>query len=302
MKLNYTSMFGQPFCDYLNVTLPTSSKDELLYHLNGLIDSSGISTFDSGLTYGIDGHPGTLKVKTNSRYITLSASGGMLQHFRNLRLFDSYLEIISKFEHKVTSMDATADFFVTYAPDVIQSVKRGAMASEIALTQKQLPSTNCKWLLSPNANGDETGTVYLGKRASHSVQAKVYDKGQERIDKGYAYSGQVVRIELSLKSDTGISLRDAHNPENVFYHYAHRSLVIPPPHFIGWNPLHSGFTIPAQVELFEPAGKILNIFKFSPDVGRAIKIALTAFPTETLDVLIAQFRLAFLSRQSSTTV
>lgn len=296
MKLSYTSIAGGVFCDYLNVTLPASVKSDLLFQLSAFIDTAGLSSYDDGETYQLQGSSGALKLKSNSRYLTLSASGAMLRHFRDLGIYDYYLQIISMYEHKVTLLDATADFYVTYAPSVVQDFKNAAIASEIVLTRKNLPSTACKWLFSPNEHGYETGTVYLGKRDTHSVQAKIYDKGHELRSKGVNELSQIVRVEISCKSDTGVSLRDAHNPENLFYNYTHRSIVTPPPHFVGWDPLHIAYALPVQKELFEPAGKILNIFKFSNDVARAFRLALEHFPNEALSVLQVQLRTAYLLR------
>ena len=294
MKLSYTSIAGVPFCDYLNLTLPAYTLEPITFQLAYLFEVAGMSSFDNGITYQLDSNSGAFKIKTNSRYITLSASGGILQHFRDLGLFNEFISILTEYPHKITRLDATADFYVPYAPDYIKTIKNAAMASKIDLTRKSLdPKKDVKVFMGLNEQGDETGTVYLGNRITHSVYAKVYDKGFERQSKGFISSGQLIRVEFTLKSDTGISLRDAHNPENVFYHYASRSLVTPPPHFTGWVSNQTGYVLPKQQDLFTPAGKVLNIFKHSVDVGRAIRIAVKAYGDEALTVLTSQLRIAF---------
>lgn len=294
MKLSYASIAGKPFCDYLTVTMPASVLQSVTSSLQELFETAGMSSFDDGLTYSLDGNSGAFKLKTNPRYITLSASGGILEHFRNLNLYDQYITILNEHPHKITLLDATADYYVTYAPDVIQEFKNACNASKIVLTRKVLSPSDIQYWFGLNENGHETGTIYLGKKGTHSVRGKIYDKSFERTSKGFPSPGQTVRVELSLKADTGISLRDAHNPENVFYHYASRSLVMPPPHFIGWQPNVTGFELPAQKDLFTPAGKILNIFKFSTELSRAFRIAVKAFGDEALQVLTSQLRIAFL--------
>ena len=299
MKLSYTSIDGYPFCDYLNVTMPSAELDTLKTSLEYILENAGLSSFDGGLTYQADENSGAFKIKISAAYFVLSASGSMLKHFRNLGLYDEYISVLSEHPHKITRLDATADFIVTYAPDVIKSVKSSAMASKIHLSRKALdPKKDVKTFMGMNENGHETGTVYLGER-TNSVSAKVYDKGHERKSRGYELTPQTVRVEFTLKADTGVSLRDAHNPENVFYHYAARSLVTPPPHFTGWTPNETGFEIPKQQELFTPAGKILNIFKHSIDVGRAIRIAVKAYGDEALDVLISQLKTSFRLKQTT---
>lgn len=300
MKLSYASIAGKPFCDYLTVTMPAYALQSVTPSLQELFETAGMTSFDDGSTYLIDGNTGAFKLKTNPRYITLSASGGILEHFRNLKLFDQYITILNEHPHKITRLDATADYFVTYAPDVIQQFKIASNASKIVLTRKELSPSDIHYFLGSNEHGHETGTIYLGDRKTHSVYGKIYDKSFERTSKGYTSPGQTVRVELTLKADTGISLRDAHNPENVFYHYASRSLVMPPPHFIGWKPNVTGFELPAQKDLFTPAGKILNIFKFSTELSRAFRIAVKAFGPEALQVLTSQLRIAFLLKHPPT--
>lgn len=294
MKLSYTSIAGVPFCDYLNVTLPADTHQAIKTQLDYLFELAGLSSYDDGVTHQLDGNSGAFKIKKNSRYITLSASGGILQHFRDLGLYNEYISILTEYPLKITRLDATADFYVSYAPDVIKTIKIAAMTSKIDLTRKALdPKKDVKVFMGLNEQGDETGTVYLGNRETHSVYAKVYDKGFERQSKGFSSAAQLIRVEFTLKADTGISLRDAHNPENVFYHYASRSLVTPPPHFTGWLPNQTGYVLPKQQDLFTPAGKILNIFKHSVDVGRAIRISVKAYGDEALSVLTSQLRVAF---------
>lgn len=299
MKLSYTSIAGIPFCDYLTVTMPAHSLEPLKKSLSELFDATGLSTFDDGITYQIDTKPGALKLKSNTRYLTLSASGGILEHFRQTGFYNEYIAILSEYPLKITRLDATADYLVSYAPDVLNLYKKAAMASKLGLTRKELAQRDIKYFMGQNEHGHETGTVYLGNRETHSIYGKIYDKGFERYSKGYENNAQIVRIELTLKADTGVSLRDAHSPENVFYNYASRSLVIPPPHFVGWEPNTSGYTLQKQQDLFTPAGKILNIFKFSQDVGRAFRLAISVFDGDALDVLKQQLTTAFLLRQLS---
>lgn len=298
MKLSYTSIAGVPFCDYLTVTMPADSLEPLKNSLLELFDATGLSTFDDGTTYQIENKPGALKLKSNPRYLTLSASGGILEHFRQTGFYDEYIAILSEYTLKITRLDATADYLVAYAPDVINAYKNAAMASKIHLTRKELDQRDIKYFMGQNEHGHQTGTIYLGNRETHSIHGKIYDKGFERYSKGYENYLQTVRIELTLKADTGVTIRDAHSPENVFYNYASRSLVIPPPHFTGWEPNTTGYTLPKQPDLFTPAGKILNIFKNSLDLSRAMRIAVTGYDKQALDVLLSQFRIVFLSRHA----
>ena len=101
MKLNYTSIASAPFCDYLNVTMPSSHYEALQSSLAYLIETACLTSYD-GITYSVDGNSGTLVIKLHARYLMLSASGGILQHFRNLGLYDEYISTLSEYPSKIT--------------------------------------------------------------------------------------------------------------------------------------------------------------------------------------------------------
>lgn len=301
MKLSYTSIAGVVHCDWLNITFSALDLLPLKTDLDDLFNVAGLSSSgDKGDTYTLANDNGALKLIPNSRYIKLSVSGGILTHLRTVNAFDYLIEIVSKYPHKITRCDVTADFHVSYAPDVLKSFIKLQKASKLQISRKLLARSDYRTVLSDNEHGHETGTLYLGKRDTHSVHCRIYDKGFERRSKGYKYHGEVIRVEFSLKADTGVSLRDVHYPESVFYYYAHRSIATPPPHYVGWEPNGSSYEIAPQKELFTPAGKILNIFKNSLDVARAVKIAITAYPLEPLETLVQQFRIACKLRLSNT--
>ena len=298
MILSYASIVAPPFCDYLNVTFPSYAINELEIDLNGLFDSIGLSHDEAAKTYHLANSPGALKFYKNARYAVLSISAGILKHMREQKAFDTLIEIISKYEHKITRCDATADFHVPYAPDTIARYKNLVQTQDVYLTRKKIGLTEHETRLSNNINGDETGTIYLGHTKTHSVCCKVYDKTHEQQSKYNLTISQTVRVEITLKNDTGVSLRDVHNPESIFYNYAYRSLVEPPPHFTGWLPNGSSYQLPPQKDLFTPAGKILNIFKNSNDIARACTMAVKAYGDDALDTLVQQLRTVFKLRFS----
>ena len=102
MILSYASIVAPPFCDYLNVTFPSYATNELEIDLNGLFDSIGLSHDDASNTYRLANAPGALKFYKNARYATLSITGGILKHMRDQKAFDTLVEIIAKYEHKIT--------------------------------------------------------------------------------------------------------------------------------------------------------------------------------------------------------
>src|SRR5450830_1701966 len=50
------------------------------------------------------------------------------------------------------------------------------------------------------------------------IWARVYDKREERVSRGFADPGPLVRVELVV-SGVGATLRDVSDPSALFYHY-----------------------------------------------------------------------------------
>ena len=78
--------------------------------------------------------------------------------------------------------------------------------------------------------------------------AKVYDKRHERLSRGFADPGSLLRVEVALQSDVGVTLRDVHQPADVFFQYAGKSLVAVPDGFAGWESHAEGFVLPPRQE------------------------------------------------------
>lgn len=278
--LPYSSIIADPFCDYLNVTVPHDQQGALRALLEPLVESLGpFESFDDGyrLFEVRDGSlvpAGSLKIKKRGQVCLCSASGQVLLRLRMLGLFDEYLLALSQFPHRVSMLHATADYSV-HGPAFIPAVYAAAKSGDLALTRKRIQSDHVKALLSPDSCGDDTGTVYLGKRQNADVWAKVYDKRQERLDNSYSDPGPCVRVEVAIQSGIGATLRDAADPSAIFWHFAGRSLVQAPPSFNGWVPQGEGYSVPPkpQRSLFE---RMQAVADHSLDVGRLLRLAYEA--------------------------
>ena len=155
----------------------------------------------------------------------VSTSGGIFRLLREKGRFLDYLAVIGSYPYRVTMLHVTADYLCPSVPAVVAAVKMAALSGSLSLTRKSLQPSHCSYLGGIDVDGHETGTVYLGKRQNADVWAKVYDKRHERLSRGYADPGSLLRVEVALQSDVGVTLRDVHHPADVFFQYAGKSLV-----------------------------------------------------------------------------
>lgn len=214
-----------------------------------------------------------------------SASGGFLEVLRRASMYGDYLSAIASFPHRVSMLHATADFQAD-APEVIQALKSVAYAGDVSLTRKAVQPSNVQVLLSPNHEGCETGTVYLGNRKNADVWAKVYDKGHERRSRGFPDPGNLIRVEIAVQSDMGATLRDAYNPHDLFYQFASPSLVTPPPDLLPWVPMGEGFVMPKVQSNITGVQKITAVLSNSPDFKRVLSIAVEEYGDGAKDAVL----------------
>lgn len=292
-KLPVQSMLGVPFADYLNVTVPHDIGSEVVAQLLPVIESLGPMCEEEpglyrlyDLATKIKPTGATFKFKKRGKVLVLGCSGMALSALRDRGAFDEYLSVIAGFPHRVSMLHATQDYFVASPSKVIIAVQEAAFAEELMLTRKGLTRKQVHALLSPDESepGANTGTVYLGHRKNADVWAKVYDKRQERVQRGYADPGPIVRVEVAVQSDVGATLRDAHNPSDIFFHFASRSLVDAPPSFAGWAANGEGYVVGESREIL-PHDRLDRLLSFSLDVTRLIQVAVSMYGDKAGDVL-----------------
>lgn len=289
-RLSSSSMVGRPFADYLNVSVPSEDSLGLRDAVLPVLDSLGqfqeampglFQFFTLGVKKGVLAPValGTVKMGHRGKVATLSASGAILRLLREQGLYSDYLAAISAFPHRVTMLHATADFLVPDVPAAVQSVKRAAYAGDLMLTRKRIQPNQCQHVFGVDVDGQETGTIYLGQRANADVWAKVYDKRHERLSKGYAEPGSLCRVEIACMSGAGATLRDAHDPFDIFFYFAGRSLVEAPIEFTGWVPHGEGYVLGERRErsLFE---RFEALISNSLDIRRLAEMAVQLYGRE----------------------
>lgn len=118
------------------------------------------------------------------------------------------------------------------------------------------------------------GTVYLGGRSAE-VKARVYDKRQERIARGYPDPGPWLRAELTVTGAVGVSLKDVWSPAPVFWHFMASTLkgiAACPVDVPEWVPGGVGFSLPPRPVL-DPVQRLARRLERSTELQDLCSLA-----------------------------
>ena len=210
--------------DYLNITVPDTDTHTAEAEVRQVLSAIGGVSVLSG-QWRVHG-TGTYQIKQRQGFSSYSASGQVLSVLREHGLYSTYLSVFGQLPHHVSLMHVAHDV-PEDAPPLLDALYQKVVKGRVGLTRKRLdPKKHVQRVVRPGHDGRSTGTVYLGKRRA-SVSAKVYDKRQERVEKGYPDPGPLARYELALGRKVGVTLRDAQYPETVFWHYMKEVLSAP---------------------------------------------------------------------------
>lgn len=282
-----------PFCDWLTTTRPPEVWPDLLALLQPYFDGVGLSQDYADATTGVyRTMSGSVRQYTKHGVHVLSISGGVCALFRTMGLWGSVLANIGSLPHRCTMTHLTLEL-PEHGPSHVLTAKRRCQAQQIQLTRKALGPQDWRALLSLDARGQETGTVYMGTKQA-DVQAVVYDKRHEREGKGFIVDEDLVRYELRIRSGVGATLRDAWEPAPLFWHYAGRSLLPAPATVQAWAPHAEGFALPDRHE-FTAAELLDRKLDTSPDVERLLDLAAACGP-HGFDLLARRLRSRYESR------
>lgn len=263
------------FCDWLQVTVPEESWRELRAGVAPVLDSIGCEVAHDAegetLWRAGAGQSGTVQARRVRNVRSIGASGAVLAGLRLHNLLGEYLSRLGSVSHRVTRLDATLDR-VEPTPPVIERLVRASVSDEgLRLSRKRIDPARVRRYVTRTAQGEDTGTIYLGAKDA-DVQAKVYDKRQERIDRGLLDCGPLTRYEITLRKSTGVTLRDAYDPAAVFWHYAAPALLDRPAGVPEWVAHGSGFELP-PVELPLPAARLLRRVDTSAELRDIVRLA-----------------------------
>lgn len=216
-------------CDWLDVTFsPADTPERAVLEVLQAAGAECLCNDDTGSTWRVG--DGMFKLQTRSNVHRYSASGSVLEKLRLENLFMDYLSALSEAPHTVTRLDAAHDVLADTPPIIAKLRKR--YPRECHLSHKPLKTTS---ILEARADGKETGTWYIGHRSKGRITAKVYDKQNEMLVKRGVEIPPMTRYELTFKKDLGCTLRDAAEPERLFWQYASPALLKRPQNVPAWE-------------------------------------------------------------------
>lgn len=220
-------------CDWLDVTYAPDDTPE--FSVFAVIQSASAecrTTDGSGSLWFLN--HGVLKIEYRRNHARFSASGAFLDGLRMAGVYMDYLSALADSPHTLTRLDAAHDVARDAPPILKALIKR--YPRECSLTRKPLRT---KRILETRDDGLESGTWYAGHMQQGMITAKVYDKQLERQSKGDWLPQPLTRYEITFRRAVGCTLRDAAEPERLFWQYAKPLLLKRPagvPEWVsGWG-------------------------------------------------------------------
>jgi len=276
------------FCDFLGVTFPREEWDNVRQGIGPCLDTIGAQVEydepDSTLWRAGDG---TVKAKRYGAVMSLGASGLVTAALRFGNVFGNYLAAIGASPHTVTRLDASRDVVEDTPPAIDRIVEQASSAEGLSLTRKRVQPKHVTRLVARREDGLDTGTCYVGSRTA-DVRMAVYDKRVERMTRGLPDIGPLTRYELRLTSGAGLTLRDALDPTNVFWHFMPEALMAPPADVVPWVSHAIGFRVDWPA-LPPPAVRLRTRVHASADVAALLALATEVGPYG-FDLLVQELR------------
>jgi len=213
-------MTGAVFCDDLRVTVPEQHWQDVREAFGPVLDEMGVQVeYQAADRTGWRLEGGTARAQRCGVVWSLSASGQMLAGLRMHKLLNRFLAAIGSTPHTVTGLHATLDRKEATPPVLDRLMDKVASADGLRLSRKRVALRHVDRHLQRLADGSDTGTIYLGSKNAE-IRSAVYDKRQERLSRGLPDLGfDLTRYELRLRSGVGATLRDAAEPESIFWHF-----------------------------------------------------------------------------------
>lgn len=270
------------FCDHLSISMPVEEWDAFRQEVAPLFDMIGARVeFDQQDSRGESrlvlwhASPGTCRAERKGLVMWVSATGAFLAGLRCARIFQSYLATIGSRPHRVTRLDASLDRKEDAAPVLARLVDQVFSDEGLHVTRKRVKSSDATTVMTRRQDGQNTGTLYLGPKHA-DVRPCIYDKRDERIKAGLPDVGPLTRYECRIRSGVGPTLRDAAQPEAIFWHFMGEVLPVPPEAPV-WTRHAEGFELvrpPAAL----PAARLLRRVESSDDLRDMVRLAIEVGP------------------------
>jgi len=259
-----TSADGLPvFCDWLDVTTPPDREHTLRSVLGPIICGAGGSKLADDL-YELGG--GKIKIGLMRKVFRVSLSGSCIRVLRIQSLWETFLAELADGPHRVTRLDAALDLDLDGA-DALEALQRAYPRGEVRLSRRPVRVSE---MLSTRSDGRKTGTWYAGHRSAAEITCRVYDKAQQLLDTRSEVIPPRTRCELTVRK--GCTLRDAFQPDRVFWHYMAPAILKRPSGVPEWS---SGWAEGWKMERTEllPAQRLKGLIERSPDLAAIIELA-----------------------------
>lgn len=207
---------SSPKSDWLDVTTAPDSGvcDRILDLLLSVTDDIRRDEVKKRTVVSLDS--GKITLDSSDRFERVSASGSALAALRMHTLFDEYLSRLSETPHRLTRLDVAYDTDEDF-PRVLHRLRTKYPDGKAPLSRKSLRMTEI--LSKRDSDGKPTGTVYFGYRSKARVSARIYDKQEEAFQNRGEILPPRTRYELTVRSEMGATLKDAHSPDSIFWHY-----------------------------------------------------------------------------------
>lgn len=251
------------FCDWLDVTTPPDREYALRSALGPIICGSGGSKLKDDL-YELGN--GKIKIGFMRGIFRVSISGACIRVLCIQGLWETLLAELGDGPHRVTRLDAAVDLDLDGA-DALEALEAAYPRGEVRLSQRPLKVSQ---MLSTRPDGRKTGTWYVGHRSAAEITCRVYDKAKQVLDTRGEVIPSRTRAELTVRK--GCTLRDAFQPDRVFWHYMAPAILKRPSDVPEWS---SGWAEGWKMERAEllPAQRLKGLIERSPDLAAIIELA-----------------------------
>lgn len=280
---------AEPFCDFIAATVPEADWHALRADVTAELDAVGMHVeFDREreTVWRDPAADGTVKSRSISGVRTISATGAVCAGLRAAGRFASFLAAIAARPHRVTRLDASLDVSQDAPPALDAAVAHGR-SGRMSLTRKTIRPRDVTTFLGVRDDGRVSGTAYFGT-ANANVRLCMYDKQHERMSRGLADTGPLTRYELRIRGEAGVTVRDAYDPRDVFWHFMPEDFPLPRGDAAPWQPGRTGFDLDRLPPL-SPIERLCRRVDDSPEVIALAKLAVEAGPTG-LDLLLTRIR------------
>lgn len=251
------------FCDWLDVTTPPDREHSLRSSLGLLLCSCGASKVTDDL-YDLGG--GKVKIGMMYGVFRISVSGSCVRILQTQRLWETFLSEIGDGPHRVTRLDAAVDLDHDGAAS-IALLQDAYPRGEVRLSRRPIKVTE---LLSTRSDGLKTGTWYAGHRSGAEITCRVYDKAHQLLETRGDCIPPRTRAELTVRK--GCTLRDAFEPDRVFWHYMAPAVLQRPSDAPEWS---SGWAEGWTMEKIDilPAQRLKRLIERSPELAAIIELS-----------------------------